>query len=261
MLVNLEIILYSLVQGFTEFLPVSSSAHLYFLEKFFSWEKAGVVFALGAHFGTLIAVIIHQRRKIYNVFFVDLVKKKDTSFLKFLAISILPVLLLGTLLATILKEYYKFNLLVIGFASIIGAILLEISDRKLKKNINYKDLNIRKALFIGIFQIFALVPGMSRSGTIITAMRFLGFDRNIAISFSLITGIPIILSACLYGFYSLVYLDYNLVGNFFLISILSFISAYFSIKFIMHWVNSFSFRIFVVYRIILGGVIVIYFFS
>jgi len=116
-------------------------------------------------------------------------------------------------------------------------------------------------MFLAFFQAFALIPGMSRSGTVITALRYLGFGRNTAISFSLLSGIPIILIATIYGIYSLFYFDDLVINTFFLIAFLSFISAYISIRFIIKWVKKFSFKAFVYYRIIIGSLIILYYFN
>ena len=203
MILNLEIILYSIIQGLTEFLPVSSSAHLYFLEKFYKWEDIGVIFPLAAHLGTLIAVIVHQKNKIFRIIMIDIIEDSNYILIKIIIISILPTLIIGILLATILSKYYNFSLLVIGISTIIGAMLLEISDRKKCNSINLSDLSYKKSVFIGFFQTLSLIPGMSRSGTVITAMRFLGIDRKTSISFSLLSGIPIIFAACTFSIYNI----------------------------------------------------------
>ncbi len=136
-----------------------------------------------------------------------------------------------------------------------------MSDRKKCDSINLSDLGYKKSIFIGFFQTLSLIPGMSRSGTVITAMRFLGIDRKTSISFSLLSGIPIILAACTFSIYSIIYFKSSLVYDFFLISFCSFIAGYLSIKFMLIWVEKFSFRLFVFYRLVLGVFIILYYFN
>ena len=261
MIINIEIILYSIVQGLTEFLPISSSAHLYFIEELFSWKSFGVLFALAAHLGTLLAVILHQRKMITKIILVDCFKNRNYNLIKVIAISIAPIMVFGFLLATVLEKHYSFNLLIIGSASVVGGLLLGFSDKKKTKNVKLINLKINKIIFIAFFQSLALIPGFSRSGTLITAMRFLGFNRKDSISFSLLTGIPIILSATIYGIYSIIYSETILVNTFFLITLFSFLSAYFSIKFILSWIKKFTFKIFVYYRVFYGLLLICYYFS
>ena len=258
---NFEIFFYSIIQGITEFLPISSSAHLYFFEELFSWKEVGVVYALAAHLGTLLAVLLYQKKEIFLILYDDCIKNKNPAFIKVIIISVLPTLFLGILIVIKFKQFYTFNLVYIGLASILGAVFLGYSDRKEITKTNLQNLNMKSSLFVGVFQILALIPGMSRSGTVITAMRLLGYRRKEAILFSLFSGIPIILSACVYGIYSVLKFEIGINYNFLLISICSFLSAYFSISLIINWIKKFSFKIFVIYRIFFGFFLLLYFFS
>jgi undecaprenyl-diphosphatase len=256
---NLRIILYGLIQGITEFLPISSSAHLLIIGEFFEWEEKGLLLALGAHLGTLLAVIFSQKKTLVFFNSSNIFKKFSINSLFLSAlIACLPVIFIGGLITLLSSNSYQNNLLIIAIASILGGLLLEISDNYNKKDKNRKSINYKQAMIIGCFQTLALIPGMSRSGTIITAMRFLGMEREFSIKFSLLTSIPVLLLACSYSVYQ-VLMNYQIfIFKFLIIVIISFITALISINFFLLWVNKFSFRIFSIYRVLLGLLIIIY---
>ena len=246
---NIQIIIYSVIQGITEFLPISSSAHLYFMQHFYNWKDNALLLAIGAHIGTFLAVIFFNRKLFFNF------KKKNLLF--FALTASIPVIFIGGLIGLFGNDSFKSNLYLIAFACVIGGILLDFSDNY-KKSINKNEINLKDSFIVGIFQIFALIPGMSRSGTVITAMRFLGINRKLSITFSLLTGIPVLLAVCLFGTYKVINvnnLDY--VKLFFIITI-SFITAIITIHFFFKWIEKFSFRIFSIYRILLGIIIFLY---
>ena len=244
---NIQIFIYSTFQGITEFLPVSSSAHLYFIQYIYNWEDNALLLAIGAHLGTFLAVIVFNRKLFINF--------KENRLLPFALIASLPVILTGGLIGLLGYDSFNSNLYIIAFACIVGGILLEIADNKIKKKnkIIFKDI-----IIVGVFQIFALIPGMSRSGTVITAMRFLGINRKLSITFSLLTGIPVLLAACVFGIYKIVDLsNINFIKLCFII-IISFFSAIITIHFFYKWIEKFSFRIFSIYRVLLGILILFY---
>ncbi len=251
---NFKVIIYSIIQGITEFLPVSSSAHLYLAQELFNWQENMILMALGAHLGTLLAVMLYQKK---NFYFKE-IKQNKIKLLVSVLISSFPVIFLGFILTLFLKGNYKNDLLIIALASIIGGLLLEVSD-----NINFKkekssSITYKQALLVGLFQMLALIPGMSRSGSIITAMRFINKERIFCINFSLLTSIPVLILACSYGLYELVF-NYNFYAiKFFTIVIVSFMVALLSINFFIVWTKKFSFRIFSIYRIFLGLLILSY---
>ena len=244
---NIQIFIYSIIQGITEFLPVSSSAHLYFIQNIFEWEDNALLLAIGAHLGTFLTVIAFNRK--FLIYF------KENHLLPFALIASLPVILTGGLIGLLGYDSFKSNLYIIAFACILGGVLLELSDNK-KKSKN--EIMLKDSIIVGIFQILALIPGMSRSGTVITAMRFLGINRKLSITFSLLTGIPVLLAACIFGFYKVVNLsNLNFIKLSFIIAI-SFFSAIITIHFFYKWIEKFSFRIFSIYRVLLGILILLY---
>ena len=244
---NIQIFIYSIIQGITEFLPVSSSAHLYFIQDIYGWEDNALLLAIGAHLGTFLAVIVFNRKLFINF--------KENHLLSLSLTASIPVILTGGIIELYGLNNFSSNLYIIAFACIVGGILLEMSDNKKtnKNKIVFKD-----SIVVGVFQILALIPGMSRSGTVITAMRFLGINRKLSITFSLLTGIPVLLAACVFGIYKIINLsNLNFIKLFFII-IISFFSAIITIHFFYKWIEKFSFRIFSIYRVLLGILILLY---
>ena len=152
-------------------------------------------------------------------------------------------------------DNFQSNLYIIAFACIIGGVLLELSDNK-KKNKN--EIIFKESIIVGLFQILALIPGMSRSGTVITAMRFLGINRKLSITFSLLTGIPILLAASVFGIYKIINLSNLDFIKLSFVVVISFFSAIITIHFFYKWIEKFSFRIFSIYRVLLGLIILFY---
>ncbi len=254
---SIELLFYSLIQGISEFLPISSSAHLYAIEIFLNWEVEGITFALAGHLGTLLAVIFFEKKFIMNQLEnIFIKKKKDNQFLVII-VCILPVIITGALIITFLKDSYSFGISSIALSSIVGALLLDYSDKKEK---NYKEkeiLSLKDAVFIGLYQTLSLIPGMSRSGTVITGARFLGYNRIFSIKLALLTSIPIILLSACYGVYEVFMSSKKIQYEFFYITFITFFCAFFTIKFLLRWVKYFSFRIFVVYRLFFGTLLLI----
>ena len=253
---NVEIFIYSFIQGISEFLPISSSAHLYALESFFNWKVDGLTFALAAHLGSLIAVLFYEKSfLIKNVKSLLTTKRENEIFL--LIICVLPVLFIGFLIIILFKESYKFSLNYIALSSIIGALLLALSDLEKSNSKKKEKLCLRDSIYIGIFQTLSLIPGMSRAGTVITMARYLGCTRSFSIKLALLTSMPIIFLASLYGIYNVFISNQKIQYEFFLIALLTFIFAYFSIIFLLKWVKYFSFKVFVIYRIFFGILLII----
>ena len=244
---NIQIFIYSIVQGITEFLPVSSSTHLYFIQDIYNWEDNALLLAIGAHLGTFLAVMVFNRKLFINF--------KTNHLLPFALIASLPVIFTGGLIGLLGYDSFKSNLYIIAFACIVGGVLLELSDNK-KKNKN--EIIFKDSIIAGVFQILALIPGMSRSGTVITAMRFLGINRKLSITFSLLTGIPVLLAVCVFAIYKIADLFKLNFTKLSFIVIISFFSAIITIHFFYKWIEKFSFRIFSIYRVLYGILILLY---
>ena len=248
----IEIFILSLIQGVTEFLPVSSSSHLILISKYFNFDNQGLSIDVSLHIGSFVAVIFYFKKEIVN--FVS----NKIIFFKIL-ISSIPVMIVGFFLVeTGIIEKIR-NIKIIAFTTIIFGILLYISDKfKLEKNLE-KNFTYKSALFIGFLQILSLVPGVSRSGIAITAARLLNFKRVDAGKISFLISIPILGAVSIFGIKNLIISD-DL--SFTYMNVLSIIISFFfsliTIKYFLSYINKFNLNIFVYYRIILGlGLIIL----
>ena len=245
----IEIFLLSLVQGITEFLPISSSSHLIILSKYTNFENQSLGIDISLHIGSFLAVITYFHKDIINFF------QNKKLFLKILIASI-PVMVFGfILIQTNFIERLR-NIEVIGWSTLVFGILLYISDRfKLERNIS-TNFNLRSAIFIGFFQILSLVPGVSRSGISITAARFLNFKRFDAAKISFLLSIPTLGAVSIFGLKNLFTNEDVNISLFNLISIfLSYIFSLITINYFLKYIKSFSLNIFVIYRVLLGVIL------
>lgn len=199
-----QIIVLALIQGLTEFLPVSSSAHLILGGKAFGWTDQGLVFDVATHLGTLLAVIVYFRSELLGMARsclqpVDSEQdRRNRSIALYLALASIPALAVGYF-AHDLVELYLRDVRIIAWTTIGFGILLWIADRLGAANLRVRDMNLKSALLIGLAQAFALIPGASRSGVTITAGRLLGFSPDAAARFSFLLAIPVIAAAGFFG--------------------------------------------------------------
>ena len=255
------IIILSLIQGITEFLPISSSAHLIIIPEFFLNIDSSRGFDVSLHFGSLLAVIYYLKKDLIKIILDTIFLKKDNEgfiILKNLIISTIPVIIVGFLIHINNFDIIR-SLEVIGWTTLIFGILLGIADRNLKVIKFFKNLNLKDALAIGIAQTLAIIPGTSRSGIVITAGLWMGFSRFDASKYSLLLSIPVIIAATTLESLNLFFEKGLFFSNEMIIGmILSFFVALITIRFFMSWINKASLKIFVIYRIILGILILVY---
>ena len=210
----LEVIILSAVQGITEFLPVSSSAHLILISNYFNFSAANLTLDVSLHFGSLLAILLYFKKEILNF-----VKNKNL-FLKMILGS-LPVMIFGFFLIKFDLVDYLRNYKVIGWSTIIFGIFLYFSDQLNEKKSFNKDFGYKTALYIGLFQILSLIPGVSRSGISISGARFFNFNRIDAAKISFLLSIPTLSATSLFGLQKLIvennlYISsVNLLGIFF----------------------------------------------
>jgi undecaprenyl-diphosphatase len=247
----IEIFILSLVQGITEFLPVSSSSHLILISKYFNFGNQSLSIDVSLHIGSFIAVLVYFNKDIVSFF------NNKIIFFKIL-ISSIPVMIVGFILVeTGIIEKIR-NIRIIAFTTIIFGVLLYFSDRfKLEKNIN-KDFTYKSALFIGFLQIISLVPGVSRSGIAITAARLLKFKRVDAGKISFLISVPILGAVSIFGIKDLISSDDLSFTYLNLSSItVSFFFSLITIKYFLSYINRFNLNLFVYYRVFLGLLLII----
>ena len=245
----IEIFILSLIQGITEFIPVSSSSHLILISELLDFENQSLSVDVSLHIGSLLAVIVYFYNDIINF-----VENKILFFKIF--ISSLPVMIIGFLLVeTGLIDQIR-NIKVIAWTTLIFSFLLYFSDKfKLEKNLK-KDFSYKSAIFIGLFQILSLVPGVSRSGIAITAARLLNFKRVDAAKISFFLSIPILSAVSFFGLKNLILLENINFAKINLFSIfLSFLFSLIVIKYFLKYIAKFNLNAFVYYRIFLALVL------
>ena len=257
---TLQLILLSLVQGLTEFLPVSSSAHLVLLSEFLGEEDQGIIFDVGVHFGTLLAALVYFRSDLKKMI-INLGSHKllseENNLTTNLVIGVIPILLAGFLLRDFVNLHLR-NSEVIAYTTIIFGIFLYIAQlRKGKEDLD--SVNLKQALIIGLFQCLALIPGTSRSGITITAGLFLGLSATAASRFSFLLAIPTIGAIALAELIRISFIDITDNGTELSIAlIISFLVAYISIDMFLKLIDRIGFTPFVIYRLLLGGWLLIY---
>jgi len=250
----------AIFQGLTEFLPISSSGHLVFVPLVLGWEDQGLALDVAVHMGTLGAVILYLRREtlmILRGLGKILIGKfdEDTKLAGLILIASIPVFIAGIAVKILIGDGIRIPY-VIGWAFIIGGILLYVSDRFGPKIKQTQSLTVSDALLIGIAQAFAIIPGASRAGTTITMARLLGYERSDAARISLLLSIPAIAGAGFVLTMDVIQIgDSEIILNVFLGTIIAFITALLAISMMMSWLKRRSFTPFVVYRIALGFLI------
>ena len=246
MLSSVEILILSAIQGVSEFLPVSSVAHLVIISKYYAFVNQNLLIDICLHLGSLLAIIFYFRNDLFNLL-------KNRSFLIKILVGTIPIIPVGYILYQTGLINQLRNLEVIGWMSLIFGIFLYISDKsKITKKINTSFTN-KSAIFIGLFQVFSLIPGVSRSGVTITSGRLLGFNRFDSAKISFFLSIPTLTAASLLGIYN-IFKEGSTELNFLAIIavIFSFIFSYITIALFLNFVKKFSLNIFIIYRIALS---------
>ena len=246
MLSSIEILILAIIQGISEYLPVSSAAHLVLVSKYYVFTNQSLLIDICLHLGSLIAIIFYFRNDILNF-----IKNRD--FLIKILIGTIPIIPVGYIMFQTGLINQLRNLEVIGWMSLIFGILLYVGDRsKITKKIDTQFTN-KSAIIIGLFQVLALIPGVSRAGITITSGRLLGFNRFDSAKISFFLSIPTLAAASLLGIYN-IYKEGSAELNFLAIIAVtfSFIFSYFTIVLFLNFIKKFSLNIFIIYRIILS---------
>ena len=246
MLSSIEILILSAIQGVTEFVPISSVAHLVLISKYYAFANQNLLIDICLHLGSLIAIILYFRKDLFN-----LVKNK--MFLIKILIGTIPIVPAGYFLfQTGIMDQVR-SLEIVAWMSLVFGVLLYISDKsKITKNIDLSFTN-KSAIFIGLFQMLALIPGVSRSGITITAARLLGFDRFDSAKISFFLAIPALAAASFLGIYNIYIVGSEELNFLAIIAVIfSIIFSYITIALFLNFIRKFSLNIFVIYRLILS---------
>ena len=246
MLSSVEILILSVIQGISEFLPISSVAHLVLISKYYVFVNQSLLIDICLHLGSLIAIILYFRNDLFNFI-------KNKNFIIKILIGTVPIIPVGYILYQTGIINQLRSLEIIGWMSLIFGILLYFADKtKIKKKIDTEFSNT-SAIIIGLFQVLALIPGVSRAGITITSGRMLGFNRYDSAKISFFLSIPTLLAASILGIYN-IYKEESVELNFLAIIavIFSFIFSYITIALFFNFVKKFNLNLFVIYRIALS---------
>lgn len=258
----LQVVVLALIQGVSEFLPVSSSAHLVLASRFLSWSDQGLAFDAAVHAGTLAAVLVYFRRDLAELLSEGLRQGGDPGqrrLLKALAVATVPALIVGALAADWIEIWLRSPLL-IASTTIVFGLALWLADARGRRRADAESLSVRSALLIGLAQVLALIPGTSRSGVTITAGLALGLTREEAARFSFLLSIPIIVAAGGWGFVSGLADGGSFeFGRFALAALIAGVVAWVSIAAFLAWLKRFGMLPFVVYRLLLGAALLWWF--
>jgi undecaprenyl-diphosphatase len=263
----LQSIVLGIVQGLTEFLPISSSAHLRIIPAFFGWSDPGAEFTAIIQLGTMAAVVIYFRRDLWNVattWFRSLTRPRLRADLNarmgwYLIIGTIPIGIIGFLFRHQIETGAR-SLYLMGIMLIVLGLLLGAADSLGSKKRTVESVTRKDAIVVGLAQALALIPGVSRSGATITAGLVMGLDREAAARFSFLLSVPAIV---LSGLYELTKelggsgsMDAGF-GSVVVATVVSFIVGYASIAFLLRWLTKHGLYIFVVYRVALGLIVLI----
>ena len=240
-----ETLILSIIQGISEFIPVSSSAHLLIISRLSDFNVSNLQLDISLHLGSLLAIILFFRKELINI-----INNKNIFLL--IILGSIPLVIVGYIFySTNLIDQFR-NLKVVAWTTLIFGILLYFSDKFELKNKISTELNIKSIIIIGLFQILAIIPGVSRSGIVITASRFLKFDRVESSKIAFYLSIPALAGASVLGFKDVIDDQINFDAIFIFSTSASFLFSYFTIKYFLIYVKMFSLSFFVIYRIVLS---------
>jgi undecaprenyl-diphosphatase len=241
----IEVLILSAIQGISEFLPISSSAHLILVSSLYEFKNSSLLIDISLHLGSLFAIIYYFREDLLNV-------RSNKRLLGLIIIGSIPLIIVGYVLFSTGIIYNLRNIKVIAWTTLVFGIILYIADKnRFDKKIS-SNLNLQSILFISLFQVLSLVPGVSRAGITITAARILKFNRYDSGKISFLLSIPALAGASFLGlkdvFTQSIEFNYLVI-----IAILtSFIFSFVTVKFFLIYINKFSMNAFVIYRIIIA---------
>lgn len=262
----IQIFVIAVVQGVTEFLPISSSGHLVLVPVFADWPDQGLLIDVAVHVGTLGAVIVYLRREVWSILtgiarFGQRESRPGLRLLAHLVVATVPVVVAGLLVKIYAGEVVR-SVDVIAWATLGFGIVLYVCDRVGLTLRRLEHMTAGAAFLIGLAQVLALIPGASRAGVTITAARMLGYERRDAARFSMLLSIPTIVAAgALMSLELIEGGNARLQADAFLAAALAFVAALIAITLMMGWLRRASYTPFVVYRVILGGFLLVWLYA
>ena len=241
----IEVLILSAIQGISEFLPISSSAHLILVSSLYEFKSSSLLIDISLHLGSLFAIVYFFRKELFDV-------KNNKRLLSLIILGSIPLIVVGYILYSTGLIYSLRNIKVIAWTTLIFGIILYISDKsrfdkKISTNLNFKSI-----LFISLFQVLSLIPGVSRAGITITAARILKFNRLDSSKISFLLSIPALGGASFLSLKDL--LNQSVEFNYLVIIaiITSFIFSFITVKFFLIYINRFSMNAFVIYRVVVA---------
>ena len=241
----IEVLILSAIQGISEFLPISSSAHLILVSSLYEFKSSSLLIDISLHLGSLFAILYYFKNDLLDI-------KNNSRLLIFIIVGSIPLIIVGYILYSTEIIYELRNIKVIAWTTLIFGIILYIADKNsLHKKIS-TNLNLKSILFIGLFQILSLIPGVSRAGITITGARILKFNRIDSSKISFLLSIPALAGASFLGLKDV--FDRSVEFNYLVIIAIvsSFIFSFMTVKFFLIYVNKFSMNVFVIYRILIA---------
>ena len=266
---DIGVIILAIIQGIAEFLPISSSAHLIIFRDLFGMGAGSVsgdlalAFDIALHFGTLLAIVVYFFKDFLNMVLSGLtkgVKTKDGRLFWYIVVATIPAAIVGILFEDVIEEFIRSNFILIGTALIVMGIIIYLADKFSKQEKDFDKMGFKDAILIGCSQVFALIPGFSRSGTTIAAARSLKLEREDAAKFSFYLSAPVVLGAVVLSVFdsaTVTAITSNL--SIFIIGVgVAFISGLLCIEFLLRYIKKNDFKLFMWYRVILGIIVIIY---
>ena len=250
----IEILILSAVQGISEFLPISSSAHLILISNFYDFSSSSLFIDIGLHLGSLFAIIYYFKKDLLNL-------RNNQKLLILVLFGSIPLIIFGYIIYSTEIINLLRNIEIIAWTTLFFGLVLFLSDKRDGNQNISTDLNIKTILFIGLFQILALIPGVSRAGITLTAARFLRFNRVDSSKIAFLLSIPALAGASFLGLKDAV--QQSIEFNYLLLIAItfSFVFSFVTVKYFIKYVSNFSLTVFVIYRILVGIILllVIYF--
>ena len=250
----IEILILSAIQGISEFLPISSSAHLILVSSFYDFSSSSLFIDIGLHLGSLFAIIYYFKKDLLNL------RTNQKLFILVLFGSI-PLIIFGYIIYSTEIINLLRNIEIIAWTTLFFGLVLFLSDKRDSNQNISTDLNIKTILFIGLFQILALIPGVSRAGITLTAARFLRFNRVDSSKIAFLLSIPALAGASFLGLKDAVQQSIELNYLLLIAITFSFVFSFVTVKYFIKYVSNFSLTVFVIYRILVGIILllIIYF--